>query len=130
MSRSRRVGLAGIALLGLAAVGLWPTGAARAATAGAAPAAPVSVTLTQPGPSPDLQVTWVPAASGTPPTGATVQLYLDTNNGATYVTQIVCAGNCTSAIFRELASGTPIKRWCGPTTPPATAPRPPRRPSP
>lgn len=68
--------------------------------------APTSVTLAQVGQLPDLRINWVPAASGTPATGAVVQLYSVSNAqlaNATFAGQVQCEASCTTAVFRQLS---------------------------
>jgi hypothetical protein len=61
--------------------------------------------MTQVGQMPDLEINWVPSATGSPATGATVQLYSVANaqmGGAAFAGQLQCAASCTSAVFRQL----------------------------
>lgn len=103
-SRSVRVGgtLVAVALTALSLGGL--TNGVFADTTPNVPLPPSSVTVSQAGPGPDLSINWVPATSGSPASGATVQLYNMT--AGSYQTQEKCAANCTSTVFRGLKFGT------------------------
>ncbi|HVA05750.1 MAG TPA: hypothetical protein VNG12_03310 [Acidimicrobiales bacterium] len=70
----------------------------------AAPNAPSSVAAKQAGTLPDLTVTWVSSSSGTPATGAAVQLSQVVNGVDKYMTQITC-GSCATTTFRGLTFG-------------------------
>jgi hypothetical protein len=105
---SRRVSntLVASCILGASLVGIGLSAAVSSATSAAAPLAPTSVTMTQVGQLPDLRINWAPSASGTPATGATVQLYSVSNQqlaNATYAGEVECEASCTTAIFRQLS---------------------------
>ncbi len=62
--------------------------------------------MAQVGQQPDLRLTWVPSTSGSPATGATVQLYSVTNAqyaGAALAGTVQCQASCTTAVFRQLS---------------------------
>jgi hypothetical protein len=84
--------------------------------ASATPLAPTSVVAAQSGPGPDLAISWVPSSSGTPATGAVVQLYEAVADAYVDQTQITCGAGCTSAVFRGLSFGSSYEGLVWPTS--------------
>ncbi len=95
--------------------GLVTFGAPASADVVGAPLTPVAVSATQSGVASDLLASWTPSDSGTPATGAIVQLYEISDEVATYRTEITCGASCTTTIFRGLTFGSTYEVTVWPT---------------